>query len=207
MSICRIFILSFIALALPCFAQANTILVMGDSLSAAYGIELEQGWVSLLHNKLDRMQDNDNPWRVINASVSGETTAGALARLPGLLDEYKPALCILELGANDGLRGQPVSNMREHLNAMIALCKNYGKVLLLGIRLPPNYGRKYTEEFDQSFAQLAEQNNIPFVPFILDGIALHEQYMQLDGLHPTASAQEIILKNVWPILNTMLEPL
>ena len=180
---------------------------MGDSLSAAYGIELEQGWVKLLHNKLEQLQNDDNPWHVINASVSGETTAGALARLPDLLDEYKPDLCILELGANDGLRGQPVKNMREHLNEMIALCKNYGKVLLLGIRLPPNYGKKYTEAFDQSFAQVAKQNNIPHVPFILDGIALHEQYMQLDGLHPTSEAQDIILENVWPTLNTMLESL
>lgn len=153
------------------------------------------------------MQNSDNPWRVINASVSGETTAGALARLPDLLDEYKPAICILELGANDGLRGQPISNMREHLNEMVALCKNYGKVLLLGIRLPPNYGKKYTEAFDRSFVQVTEQNNIPLVPFILDGIALNEQYMQLDGLHPTAEAQEKILENVWPELNIILESL
>jgi acyl-CoA thioesterase I len=207
MSICRIFILSFIALALPCYAQTHTILVMGDSLSAAYGIELEQGWVNLLHNKLDRMHNNNNPWRVINASVSGETTAGALARLPDLLDEYKPELCIIELGANDGLRGQPVNHMQEHLHEMITRCKVYGKVLLLGIRLPPNYGKKYTEAFDQSFTQLAEKNNISFVPFILDGIALHEQYMQLDGLHPTAEAQEVILENIWPALSTILESL
>jgi len=178
---------------------------MGDSLSAAYGIELEQGWANLLQNKLDQMQNSDNPWRVINASVSGETTAGALARLPDLLAEYNPSLCILELGANDGLRGQPVNSMRGHLNKMIALCKKYGKVLLLGIRLPPNYGKKYTDEFEQSFAQVANQNNIPLVPFILDGIAMHEQYMQLDGLHPTAAAQEIILDNIWPTLNSTLE--
>ena len=180
---------------------------MGDSLSAAYGIELEQGWVNLLQNKLEQLQNIDNTWHVINASVSGETTAGALARLPDLLDEYKPELCILELGANDGLRGQPVSTMREHLGKMIALCKSSGNVLLLGIRLPPNYGKKYTDEFGQSFAQVAEQNNIPLVPFILDGIALHEQYMQLDGLHPNAAAQEIILNNVWPTLHSMLESL
>ena len=205
MSIYRILILSFIVLIQPCYVMAGTILVMGDSLSAAYGIELEQGWVNLLQNRLDQVQDDSNPWHVVNASVSGETTSGALARLPDLLDEYQPALCILELGANDGLRGQPVNIMRDHLDKMIALCKNSGEVLLLGIRLPPNYGKKYTEAFDQSFAQVADENKIPFVPFILDGIALHEQYMQLDGLHPTAEAQKIILENIWPTLSGILD--
>jgi len=117
------------------------------------------------------------------------------------------AIIVIELGANDGLRGQSVSRMREHLHEMITRCKVYGEVLLLGIRLPPNYGKKYTEAFDQSFAQIAKKNNIPFVPFILDGIALHEQYMQLDGLHPTAEAQAVILENIWPTLNTILDSL
>jgi acyl-CoA thioesterase I len=178
---------------------------MGDSLSAAYGIELDQGWVNLLHRKLEQMHKHDNPWNIINASVSGETTAGALARLPELLNEYKPALCILELGANDGLRGLSISRMREHLNAMTTQCKAYGDVLLLGIRLPPNYGKKYTEAFDQSFTLVAVKHNIPIVPFILDGIALEENYMQADGFHPTAKAQEIILDNIWPTLSNILE--
>ncbi len=192
---------------LPASVQANTILVMGDSLSAAYGIELEQGWVNMLQNKLNQIQDHDNPWHIINASVTGETTAGALARLPDLLDQYKPALCIIELGANDGLRGQSVKRMRLHLAKMIMQCKEYGEVLLLGMKLPPNYGKKYTTAFDQSFTLVAKENNIPVVSFFLDGIASHENYMQADGLHPTAEAQEMILANVWPALITILQSL
>jgi len=177
---------------------------MGDSLSTAYGIELDQGWVNLLDNKLDRSQKDDNAWSVINASVSGETTAGALARLPDLLDKYKPTLCIIELGVNNGLRGQSVGRMRENLNEMIAKCKQYGKVLLLGMRLPPNYGKKYTEEFDRSYLIIAEANNIALVPFMLEGIAVDESFFQTDGFHPTAEAQPIILGNIWPILREML---
>ena len=116
---------------------------MGDSLSAAYGIQLEEGWVNLLQNKLKQEQTGGKTWHVINASVSGETTTGALARLPELLDKHKPQLCIIELGANNGLRGMPLSTMQENLNEMIAQCKQYGQLLLLGMRLPPNYGKKY----------------------------------------------------------------
>lgn len=180
---------------------------MGDSLSAAHGIELEQGWVSLLQNRLDQNHSDNTAWIVVNASVSGETTAGALARLPDLLDKHQPNLCIIELGANNGLRGQSVSLMQEHLNKMVEQCKEYGTTLLLGIRLPPNYGKKYTEEFHHSYNVVAQKNNIPVVPFILDGIALQEKHMQTDGLHPTAAAQSIILENIWPTLRNMLNSL
>ena len=180
---------------------------MGDSLSAAHGFELEDGWVNLLQNRLNENYSEDITWSIVNASVSGETTAGALARLPGLLKQHQPKLCILELGANNGLRGQPVSLMQEHLNIMIEQCNEYGDILLLGIKLPPNYGKKYSEKFYHSYTLIAEKNKIAFVPFMLEGIALHKEFMQADGLHPTASAQPMILENIWPTLSTLLDSL
>ncbi len=171
---------------------------MGDSLSAAYGIELEQGWVNLLQNKLNQTQADETLWHVVNASVSGETTAGALVRLPALLDKHKPQLCIIELGANDGLRGLPLDDMQENLHKMIDQCSEYGQILLLGMRLPPNYGKHYTEAFEQSYAHLVKNNHITFVPFLLEGFAIDKKYFQADGFHPTAEAQEKILANVWP---------
>lgn len=206
MSIERNFILSLILLLASTPATAATILVMGDSLSAAYGIELERGWVNLLRARL-RQTDTEAQWRVINASVSGETTAGGLARLPDLLDQYRPALCIIELGANDGLRGLSLERMRLHLNRMTGLCGQYGEVLLLGMKLPPNYGGKYARGFAQTFTLVAEQNNIALVPFFLDGVALKPEYMQADELHPTAAAQALILENIWPSLSELLEAL
>jgi acyl-CoA thioesterase-1 len=177
---------------------------MGDSLSAAYGIELEQGWVNLLQIKLNQNQNEDKSWHLINASVTGETTAGAVARLPELLGKHKPQLCIIVLGANDGLRGMPVNNMQENLNKMIILCKQYGQVLLLGMRLPPNYGKKYTEEFKQSFELVAKKHKIAFVPFLFKGFANNRRDFQVDGYHPTADAQKKILANIWPILFLLL---
>jgi len=209
MSILRIFLLISLIASFTChskdFDKRNTILVLGDSLSAAYGIELEQGWVNLLQNKLDINYSNDNSWHIINASVSGETTAGGLARLPGLLEEFKPTICMIELGANNGLRGQAITDIREHLDKMVQLCNQAGRTLLLGIRLPPNYGRKYTQEFDNSFNIIATKHDIPVVPFILEGIATEEKYFQADGIHPTAEAQSIILENIWPTLSTLLD--
>lgn len=178
---------------------------MGDSLSAAYGIELEQGWVNLLQNKLKQTQSEAQSWRVINASVSGETTTGALARLPDLLDKHKPQLCIIELGANDGLRGLPLDTMQNNLNKMINQCSRFGRVLLLGMQLPPNYGKGYTTAFKQSFANVAKNNAIALVPFLLDGFATDRNYFQADGFHPTADAQEKILANVWPSFSRLLD--
>ncbi len=177
---------------------------MGDSLSTSYGIELEQGWVNLLQMKLEREQIENQPWHIINASISGETTAGALARLPELLDKHKPLLCIIELGANDGLRGMSLDNMLDNLNKMIAQCKQHGEVALLGMQLPPNYGKKYTEEFKQKLELAANNNEIAFLPFLLDGFAEEEKYFQADGIHPTAMVQEKILANVWPVLSPLL---
>jgi len=177
---------------------------MGDSLSAAYGIDLEQGWVNLLNNKLKHEQNEGKPWNIINASVSGETTAGALARLPKLLDKHKPRICIVELGANDGLRGMPLNTMQDNLNEMITKCQQYGDLLLIGMQLPPNYGKKYTEEFGQVFKFLKNNNEVAFLPFLLDGFAKESKYFQADGFHPTAAAQEKILANVWPVLSPLL---
>ena len=205
MSIFRILIPALFLFMLPAQAMTKTILVLGDSLSAAHGIELERGWVHLLRDRLKQIPPGDGQWRVVNASVSGETTAGGLARLPALLDRHKPELCIIGLGANDGLRGLSIEQMRLHLGRMIAECRKYGKILLLGMKLPPNYGRKYTEAFDRSFTAVAGQNNIPLVPFLLEGVAIEEKYIQADGLHPTAEAQAIILENIWPALVPLLE--
>ncbi len=177
---------------------------MGNSLSAAYGIQFEKGWVNLLQNKLKLEQTGKKTWHVINASVSGETTTGALARLPELLDKHKPQLCIIELGANDGLRGMPLNVMHENLNEMITQCKQYGQLLLIGMRLPPNYGKKYTEKFRQIFKLVSTTNEIAFLPFLLGGFSKESKYFQADGYHPTAEAQEKILANVWPVLSPLL---
>ncbi|MDW3094654.1 MAG: arylesterase [Gammaproteobacteria bacterium] len=179
----------------------NTIIILGDSLSAAYGIEIEQGWVNLLRTRLN----NDNSmWNVINASISGDTTSGGLARLERLIRQHQPVLCIIALGANDGLRGQSLTLMKNNLDKMVTKCSTTGTSLLLGIKLPPNYGEKYTQAFHQVFSDVAENSNILYVPFMLEGIALQEKYFQADGLHPTAEAQPKILENIWDKLQTVL---
>ncbi len=204
MILSRVFILSFIIFATPSAVNANTILIMGNSLSAAYGIQLDKGWVNLLQNKLKLEQTGEKTWHVINASVSGETTTGALARLPELLDKHKPQLRIIELGANDGLRGMPLNVMHENLNEIITQCKQYGQLLLIGMRLPPNYGKRYTEKFRQIFKLVSTTNEIAFLPFLLGGFSKESKYFQADGYHPTAEAQEKILANVWPVLSPLL---
>jgi acyl-CoA thioesterase-1 len=178
-----------------------TLLVLGDSLSAAHGIEIQQGWVSILEQQLTGTQH----YQVINASISGETSGGGLKRLPNLLANHQPDIVIIELGANDGLRGYPVPTLRENLSRMIKLSQQAGaKVLLLGIQIPPNYGSRYTSIFYQSYSLLAEQFSIPLVPFMLENIAVHPELMQSDGLHPTAQAQATIVQNVMPYLKKIL---
>ncbi len=209
MILLRFVFLIYIVSFTYCYAnenvRENTILVLGDSLSAAYGIDIEHGWVNLLQQRINEKYPKDNKWHVVNASVSGETTAGGLARLPNLLETHEPVLCIIELGANNGLRGQSTQLMKQHLDQILNLCNEVGSSLLLGIKLPPNYGQKYTQSFEQVFTDLATDYDIPFVPFILDGVALKIDYMQKDGLHPTAEAQKIILENVWPVLDQKLQ--
>ncbi|MCH8551515.1 MAG: arylesterase [Natronospirillum sp.] len=179
-------------------AQAATVLVMGDSLSTAYGLsDPDQGWVSLLEERL-----SENRHSVINASISGETTRGGQQRLPGLLDRYQPDYVILELGGNDGLQGQNIPDIRSRLQDMIDQSQDAGAdVILLGIRIPPNYGPRYTEPFFNMFGELAESNQLDyFLPFMLDSVAENPDLMQGDGIHPRAEAQPRILDNVWSIL-------
>lgn len=179
-----------------------TLLVLGDSLSAAFGMEQSRGWVSLLTQKLNQHQ---YPVRVINASISGETTQGGLQRLPALLKKHNPSMVIVELGGNDGLRGLKLSMIESNLQRIIKTIKSHrAKILLTGIRLPPNYGQIYTEKFYKIYSDLADQENIPLVPFIMDGVATSKQLMQADGIHPTQEAQPILLDNVWQKLQPML---
>lgn len=183
-------------------AAERTLLVYGDSLSAAYGIDEAQGWVALLAGRLE-----GTGWRVVNGSVSGETSTGGLARLPGMLDSHAPELVILELGGNDGLRGLPLAALRRNLEAMADLIRARGAdALLVGIRLPPNYGPRYTGPFFELFGEVAAARGLPLVPFLLEGVAARAGLMQDDGIHPKAEAQPMILDNVWPRLAPLLEP-
>lgn len=183
-------------------SYAKTILVLGDSISAGYGLNAEQGWVNLLQQKL--IQENKS-YQVVNDSISGDTSAGGLARIDKLLAQHKPAVVILELGANDGLRGFSLTVMRENLAQIIQRSRNNGaKVLLLGIRIPPNYGKRYTEMFYNVYATLAESYQVAWVPFLLADVALAKTLMQADGLHPNAQAQPIMLKTIWENLQALL---
>lgn len=185
-------------------SQASTLLVVGDSLSAAYGLPQSQGWVSLLEQELEQ---RDSHLKVINASISGETSSGGLSRLPRLLKDYEPELVLLELGANDGLRGTPLHILEQNLRQMIELSQaTNAKVLLIGIRLPPNYGPQYTERFDQIYSKLAQEYGLPLVPFLLERVAEDYRLMQRDGLHPNADAQPILLQTVWKQLGPLLQP-
>jgi acyl-CoA thioesterase-1 len=180
----------------------KTILVYGDSLSAAYGIPREQGWVSLLEQ---RIKSQNLPYRVVNASVSGETTSGGRSRFATHLKQHKPDLVILELGANDGLRGLPIADMQRNLGAMVeASHEAKAKVLLLGMMMPPNYGHRYANDFKASFTQLALKYKLPLVPFFLDGVAAHPELVLEDGLHPSAAGQPRILENIWKELEPIL---
>ncbi|WP_169139008.1 arylesterase [Aromatoleum toluolicum] len=184
-------------------AQAATILVWGDSLSAGYGLRPKEDWPTLLQTRLAREGFRHT---VINASVSGETTAGGRTRLSAALDRHKPDLLILELGANDGLRGLQPALMGENLSAMIQAARGKGaKVLLVGIQLPPNYGPAYTRRFHQTFTEVARAEKVPLVPFLLDGFADKPELFQPDGIHPTAEAQPLILETVWKGLRTLLK--
>jgi acyl-CoA thioesterase-1 len=185
-------------------ADTPVILVFGDSISAGYGLpRVEQGWVALLQA---RLKQQGYGYDVINASVSGETTEGGLARLPRALSLHHPQIVILELGGNDGLRALPISDMRSDLSRMIDLSAAAGaRVLLLGMRIPPNYGAAYTEQFHQVYTDLAKERRVPTVPFLLDGIALNADLMQADGIHPNPAGQPRLLENVWPALMPLLK--
>lgn len=180
----------------------RTIVVLGDSLSAGYGIKLQQGWVSLLGQ---RLASEGYGYRVVNASVSGETTQGGLARLPRALETHKPAIVIIELGGNDGLRGLPLATSRANLARIIELAHAArARVLLVGMMIPPNYGPRYADEFRDMFSTLAGKYSVALVPFFLDKVALEPDLMQADGIHPNAAGQPRMLENLWPKLKTLL---
>lgn len=183
-------------------AAAGTLLVLGDSISAAFGLDTRQGWVSLLEQ---RLAAEGFDYQVVNASVSGDTSAGGLARLPTLLAEHRPDLLIVELGGNDGLRGQAPAQLQQNLAAMVQQARKAGtRVLILGMKLPPNYGQRYTTAFADVFPHVAKEQDVALVPFLLEGAAGLPLMTQADGIHPTAAAQPRLLDNVWPVLKPLL---
>ena len=181
----------------------RTIMVFGDSLSAAYGLAPSQGWVALLAN---RAATAGLPWKVVNASVSGETTSGGLSRLPVDLKRHKPDIVVIALGANDALRGQPLAASRTNLEAMVRLARAaHAEPVLIGLMIPPNYGIEYAREFRDMYPGIAKKNGLKMVHFLLDGVADKREFFQNDQMHPTAAAQPIILDNVWPVLEPLLK--
>jgi acyl-CoA thioesterase-1 len=187
----------------PVSAAARTLLVVGDSLSAAYGMELRSGWVALLGKRLRQEKPG---YRVVNASISGDTTASGLARLPRLLAEHKPAVVIIELGGNDGLRGLSLGQMKHNIGAMVVKARaRRARVLLVGVRLPPNYGKSYTERFQAIFREIAAEQGVALVPSLLEGVATSDDLMQPDRIHANAGAQPHLLENVWRYLRPLLE--
>ncbi|WP_253449013.1 arylesterase [Pseudomonas nitroreducens] len=183
-------------------AAAQTLLVVGDSISAGLGLDTSLGWVSLLDK---RLKEQGFDYQVVNASISGDTTAGGLARLPALLSEQKPKLVVIELGGNDGLRGMAPAQLQQNLSGMVEQSRKSGaKVILLGMRLPPNYGQRYTDAFAKVFDSVASQQKIPLVPFFLEGVGGVQGMMQADGIHPAVAAQPKLLDNVWPALKPLL---
>ncbi len=200
----RLFLLlMFFVTAVPADAAAPVILVFGDSISAGYGLpRVEQGWVALLQA---RLKDQGYGYQIVNASVSGETTEGGLARLPRALNLHHPAIVVLELGGNDGLRALPAGQMRDNLSRMAELAQAAGaKVVLLGMRMPPNYGPQYAAQFSQAYDDMAREKRLPFVPFVLAGVATSPGLMQADGIHPNEAGQPQLLDNVWPALKPLL---
>jgi len=183
-------------------AAAGTVLIVGDSISAGFGLDTRVGWVSLLEKRLKAEGFTD---QVVNASISGDTSAGGQARLPALLAEHRPQVVVLELGGNDGLRGQLPTQLKQNLASMIDKSQAVGaKVLLLGMQIPPNYGPRYTQAFARVYAELAQEKNIALVPFFLEGIGGHPELMQADGIHPAPAGQGKLLDNVWPTLKPLL---
>lgn len=183
-------------------ALAGTLLVVGDSISAGFGLDTQPGWVELLDG---RLKEQGLGYQVVNASISGDTSSGGLARLPALLSAHKPTLVVIELGGNDGLRGQPIGQLQQNLATMIADSRNQGaQVLLLGMLLPPNYGARYTEAFADVYRDLAASEGVPLVPFFLEGVGGNPQLMQADGIHPNAKAQAVLMENAWSALKPLL---
>ncbi|MGI1678634.1 MAG: arylesterase [Cellvibrionaceae bacterium] len=183
--------------------KPSNILILGDSLSAGYGINLSDGWVSLLAKKMDK--ELPQKYHIVNASISGDTTSMGVGRISKLLETHKPSVVIIALGGNDGLQGHPLKVMRKNISTMVELSQAANaKVLLSGIQIPPNYGKRYTNEFFSSYRIIAEKYHVSLVPFMLDKIAIYPELMQQDGIHPTAKAQPQLLENIWPHLEKLL---
>ena len=200
--ISRCFLFCLLLSGLSAAAAEQRILIFGDSLSAGFGIAVSQSWPALLGQRLKSLGSETT---VTNASISGETTAGGRSRFAAALGQFKPTVVILALGANDGLRGLPVTAMKDNLAAMVTQAKrNRARVLLVGMRLPPNYGPQYTQDFDAAFRDLARRENLPLLPFLLEPVALDRSAFQPDGLHPTAAAQQKILDHVWNALKPLI---
>ncbi|MFC3901605.1 acyl-CoA thioesterase-1 [Acinetobacter marinus] len=192
----RLAIVTSLCLSGLTIAHADTILIMGDSISAGYGMDRGQGWVDQLQKRLNQKYPKQH--RVVNASMSGETTSGALARLPNLLKKYKPDVVVIELGGNDGLRGQPPKIIENNLSKMVQLSQNTkAEVLLFGMKIPPNYGTKYSQAFESNYKTVATKYKIELLPFFLDGVAGHKNLMQADQIHPNVKAQSILLNSAW----------
>jgi acyl-CoA thioesterase I len=182
--------------------QTQTIVVVGDSLSSGYGMTAEQSWVAMLRSRLEAEAYG---YEVVNASIAGDTSAGGLARLPRLLEAHSPAIVVIELGGNDGLRGVPAATLRANLTQMIELSKMHGaRVLLAGMQIPPNYGQAYTSALAAVYPDLARQLDVALVGFLLEGVALHPELMQQDNIHPNPAGQKIVFANVWPVLSGLL---
>ncbi|MDX1594080.1 MAG: arylesterase [Gammaproteobacteria bacterium] len=197
-------LLLFLLTALPVVAgaAAPTVLVVGDSLSSGYGLEPGRGWVDLL---AARLAEREQPYRVVNASISGDTTAGGLRRLPALLETHRPELVLIELGGNDGLRGLPLETVRRNLEEAVRLARATARgVVLIGVRMPPNYGPRYATGFAETFREVAESTGVPLVPALLAGVGERFELMQDDGIHPNAEAQPLIVDNVWSALVPLL---
>ncbi|WAU77386.1 arylesterase [Acinetobacter sp. TR3] len=188
---------------LPTLVSAKTILILGDSLSAGYGIDAKQGWVNLLQQRLDQQYPKQH--KVVNASVSGETTSGALARLPKLLQTYQPEIVVIELGGNDGLRGHPPQMIQKNLAQLVQLSqKQKASVLLFGMKIPPNYGTAYSTAFENNYKVVSQQFKIKLLPFFLEGVAGHKHLIQNDQIHPNAKAQPILLNLAYPYIKGAL---
>jgi acyl-CoA thioesterase I len=193
---------SLLVFATCAYSASKTVLVLGDSLSAEYGITRGEGWVAQLEKRLKTEKIEAD---IVNASISGETTSGGKARLPALLNQHRPSVVVIELGGNDGLRGLPLAAAETNLRKMITEAQNAkAKVLLVGMQIPPNYGREYTDRFYALYGKLSREAKIPLVPFLLDGVATQPQLFQADRIHPLAEAQPIILNNIWPHLKLLL---
>lgn len=188
--------------ATPAVAADRTIVVLGDSLSSGYGIAADESWVALL---AEHLKEKAYGYRVVNASIPGDTSTGGLARLPDLIERHTPNIVVIELGGNDGLLGQPVGRLRENLSKMIELVKGFGgQAVLAGIQIPPNYGPAYTQALAKVYPDLARKFHVPLVAFLLQGVALHPELMQADHIHPNAAGQKIVFENVWRVLSKLL---